>query len=139
MAIATRDTAIGSTLPSLSKHVTQAMINAYGQVNGDRNLIHYDGDYARARGFRDAIAHGLLTFAFVSEMLARYFGPRWTQGGKVRVKFTAPVYPGDVVTAGGQVTASRPHGDGQFLTVEVWCDTQDGRRVLVGEASAVVA
>ncbi len=138
MALATRDTTAGTILPTVSKQISQAMIDNYGRVNGDNNLIHYDRAFAQARGFRDTIAHGLMTLAFVSEMLGQYFGPRWAQGGKVRVKFIAPVYPGDTITACGRVTASRPEADGQRLTVEVWCENQDGQRVLVGEASACV-
>jgi acyl dehydratase len=139
MIVATRDTAIGTALPSLSKDICQSMIDRYGRVNGDSNLMHYDRAFARARGYRDAIAHGLMTFAFVSEMLGRYFGPCWTRGGKVRVKFIAPVYPGDTITTGGRVTGSQAEGDRQRLIVDVWCENQEGQPVLVGEASAVVA
>lgn len=138
MAIATREADVGSELPAVSKAISQPMINQYGRVNDDTNLMHYDGEFARARGYRDAIAHGLMTFAFVSEMLGQYFGSQWAQGGKVRIKFIAPVYPGDTITTGGRLTASHPEGAGQRLTVDVWCENQDGQSVLIGEASAVV-
>jgi 3-hydroxybutyryl-CoA dehydratase len=56
----------------------------------------------------------------------------------VRVKFIAPVYPGDTVTTRGRVTDSRPDGAGQRLTVDVACENQDGALVFIGEASALV-
>jgi 3-hydroxybutyryl-CoA dehydratase len=138
MALATREAEVGTALPAVSKSISQPMIDQYGRVNDDTNLMHYDSDFARTRGYRDAIAHGLMTFAFASEMLGQYFGPQWAQGGKVRIKFIAPVYPGDTITTGGRVTAIDPEGAGKRLTVDVWCENQDGQPVLVGEASAMV-
>ena len=139
MAMATRDTAVGTHLPNISKSISQPMIDQYGKVNNDTNLMHYDRAFAQQHGYRDAIGHGLMTFAFASEMLGQYFGPQWTLGGKVRIKFIAPVYPGDTITTGGQVTDSHAETDGPRLTVDIWCENQDGEPVLVGEANALVA
>jgi len=38
--------------------ITQAMIDQYGVLNGDNDIIHYDIDYARQRGYKDTLAHG---------------------------------------------------------------------------------
>src|SRR5262249_12293399 len=135
MISAKHNAVVGAELPTVCKTISQPMIDNYGRVNGDNNLMHYDREFARTRGYKDAIAHGLMTFAFVSEMLSRYFGPCWVQGSTIRVKFVAPVYPGDVITTHGTVTACHPEGAGQRLTVDVSCTDHTGRVVLIGAAS----
>ena len=88
---------------------TQAMIDRYGRINGDNDIIHYDRDYALARGFRGTLNHGMMTMGYVAELGARKFGRDWFYRGELQVKWTGPVCPGDtlVVEAGddGEVRA----------------------------------
>ena len=74
---------------------TQEMIDRYGRLNGDNDIIHYDEAYARQRGYRGTLAHGLHVMAFAAELGMRRFGPRWWDGGTIAVKWTGPVCPGD--------------------------------------------
>lgn len=93
--------------------VTQEMIDRYGRINGDNDIIHYDEAYARARGFRGTLAHGLMIMAYAAETGARRYGEQWHRHGRLTVTWTAPVCPGDVVTVAendGQVEASVPSG-----------------------------
>ncbi|MBL0422667.1 hypothetical protein JI739_20200 [Ramlibacter sp. AW1] len=74
---------------------TQAMFDNYGKLNGDNDILHYDDAFAKARGFRGTLGHGLMYTAYVSNLAARKFGKRWHYDGQLTVKFVAGVCPGD--------------------------------------------
>jgi len=100
---------------------TQAMFDAYGQLNGDNDILHYDDAYARARGFRGTLGHGLMYTGYVAELAARKYGKDWHYRGELTVKYVGPVCPGD------QLVVSLAD-DG-----EVKCESQFGT-TLVGRA-----
>lgn len=83
---------------SLVRSVTQETIDRYGRINGDNDIIHYDLEYARRRGFEGTLAHGLMIMGYANELGARRFGESWYTNGEIEVKWVAPVYPGDDVT-----------------------------------------
>jgi 3-hydroxybutyryl-CoA dehydratase len=76
-------------------HVTQEMIDNYGKLNGDNDIIHYDIEYARKRGYKDTLAHGPMVMGYVAEMAARKYGAEWHRRGQIKVKFVAPTYPNE--------------------------------------------
>ncbi len=119
----------GAALPAVTREISQAKIDRYAQVSGDSNPLHTDPEFAARTPFGGTIAHGLLVLAYLSESLTRAFGRAWLEGGHLRVRFRAPVRPGDTVTAGGQVTAV---GETVRCTVEV--RNQKGEVVISGEA-----
>jgi acyl dehydratase len=77
--------------------MTQPMIDQYGQINGDNDIVHYDHQYAVERGFRGTLAHGPHLMAYAAEVGAMDFGRDWFFAGEISVKWIAPVCPGDKV------------------------------------------
>ena len=75
--------------------ITQEMIDRYGRINGDNDIVHYDHDYALKRGFRGTLLHGPHMTAFVAELGARRHGEHWLYRGRLRTKWVGPVCPGD--------------------------------------------
>ena len=53
---------------------TQAMFDNYGELNGDKDIIHYDDAYAKARGFRGTLGHGLMYTGYVCDLAAKKYG-----------------------------------------------------------------
>lgn len=62
---------ISRTFPPISRHV----LALYCGASGDSNPIHVDLDYARAAGFPDVFAHGMLVMAYLGVALEEA-GPR---------------------------------------------------------------
>src|SRR5690606_13024723 len=60
---------------------TQDMFDAYGRLNGDNDILHYDPEYARKRGFRGTLGHGLMYLAYVADLAARKYGKDWHYRG----------------------------------------------------------
>ena len=112
----------GDALPSINRLVDQQRINAYAQASGDHNPIHLDADYAATTRFGQRVAHGMLSLAFVWELIGNITNGQYA-GASVKVRFTSPVIPGEEVTVGGSVKSvsdvkttcdihvRRPNGD----------------------------
>ncbi|MFC4273638.1 MaoC family dehydratase [Achromobacter aloeverae] len=90
--------------------ITQEMIDGYGRINGDNDIIHYDHAYAVDRGFRGTLLHGPHMTAFAADLGARRHGKEWLTRGKLHTKWIGPVCPGDTFVAAiddeGTLTAS---------------------------------
>jgi len=84
---------------SITKVIGDDEIEMFAQISEDRNPLHLDDDYAKSTMFRRRIAHGMLSAALFSAVI----GERLPGHGAIylsqNLKFTAPVKPGDEVTA----------------------------------------
>jgi 3-hydroxybutyryl-CoA dehydratase len=116
-------------------HVSDATIEAFAAVSGDRNPVHLDDAYAATTPFRGRVAHGMLTAAFFSALLANDLpGPGVIYLGQ-KLRFTAPVRPGDDVRCEVEVTAWDEDRRRATLATRAWVgETQ----VVDGEASVLV-
>jgi len=94
--------------------VTQEKIDQYGVLNGDKDIIHYDLDYAKKRGFEGTLAHGLMVQGYANDVALALYGEDWLTRGAIKVKFVAPIYPDEdyvvEVTPAGELTASGKRG-----------------------------
>jgi acyl dehydratase len=69
------------------------------RLNGDRNPLHSDPDSARRSGFPRPILHGLCTYGITCRaVLQHLLGYDAEQILSHQVRFSAPVFPGDVIT-----------------------------------------
>jgi len=129
---------VGDELPPLAKTILQRQIDCYSGVRP--RSIHTDADWARAKGFRAPLAQGMMSTAYVSEMMVALLGEGFIQGGSMAVKFVKPVYAGDTLTLRGRVRAKQPAESGRVrVEVDFWCENQEGVTTLVGEASGLAA
>ena len=129
---------VGQEFAGTAIPVTQATIDEYGDLNGDNDIIHYDKAYAQARGFRDAIAHGLMSLSYLAETLRDQWGLGWLTTGSIEIRWTGPVCPGDTITPKGVVSECAQADGGWRVTAEVWCENQLGERVLRGQAGCLI-
>lgn len=136
MAI-TETIAEGQELPALEKEPSQRRIDAYSGVRP--RSIHTDEDWARQKGFRTTLAQGMMSTAYVSEMMTRFLGEGFVKGGTMSMAFIKPVYAGDRLTVHGVVRELRPEDGGRRVVVEVWCQNQRGEKTAVGTASGLRA
>ncbi|GGE31046.1 hypothetical protein GCM10007276_05300 [Agaricicola taiwanensis] len=94
--------------------ITQEMIDRYGVINGDNDIIHYDHDYAVKRGFRGTLAHGLMVSGYAVDMACEKWGKDFFYNGEIDVRFRGPVIPNDVVEISvdpGELRAVTADGD----------------------------
>jgi 3-hydroxybutyryl-CoA dehydratase len=120
---------------SLSKTVSEADIVAFAGVSGDRNPVHLDAAYAAKTMFKERIAHGMLSAAYISAV----FGMQLPGPGAIYISqtlnFKAPVKIGDTVVTTVKLVELTPEKKrARFETV---CAV-NGKPVLVGEAQLMV-
>ncbi len=108
--------------------MTQEIIDRYGELNGDRDILHYDHDYALERGFRGTLAHGLMIQGYANALAVQKYGDDWYDRGVIEVKFVGPTCPGDDLTVtiedDGTLTATVPTGTA--LVGRAYLRNQDG-------------
>ena len=129
------DIKIGDSF-STSRLVTDEIIRKFADVSGDYNPIHLDDEFAKTTRFGKRIAHGMLSGAFISAVLGNEFKDRKIVYLSQTMKFTAPVFIGDTVTATGTITNIRE--DKGIVTLETICTNQNGETLVKGEAAVMV-
>ena len=124
------DLAVGTTAPPREYGpLTTRMFVRYSGASGDLNPMHYDDAMARSAGYPSVFSQGM----HVAALLAGY-AVEWLGAEEVRrfgVRFRTQVYPGDVLTCTGRVTAVEPTPEGRLVTVEL--------EAAVGEKAAAVS
>lgn len=104
------DFAVGRAYDTDAREITQADVEAFAAVSGDRNPLHLDDDYAAGTPFGGRIAHGVLGLAVATGLLNQLGLTRGTLVALLGVRwdFRAPVRPGDVLRARLRVAETRP-------------------------------
>ena len=94
---------VGYVFPSMFKSVKREQLIQYSEVSGDNNPLHLNDDFAKTTQFGGIIAHGMLTLAFVSELMVNTFGSDWLRSGCLKVRFKGAAYLGDELLVSGKV------------------------------------
>ena len=120
---------------SLSTTVSEADIVAFAEISGDKNPVHIDAQYAASTMFKERIAHGMLSAAYISAV----FGMKLPGPGAIYISqtmnFKAPVKIGDtVVTTVKVIELIAEKKRARFETV---CSV-NGKAVVQGEAVLMV-
>lgn len=121
---------------STSKQITDAVVRAFAELSGDYNPIHLDEEFAAKTRFGKRIAHGMISGALISAVLGYELKDRKVVYLSQTLKFTAPVFIDDTVTATATVTNIRE--DKNIVTVETICTNQNNETVVKGEAAIMV-
>lgn len=115
------------------ENVNRSHIVKYAGASGDFNPLHHDDGAAKnLAGYPSVFAHGMLSMGLTGRMLTDWLGPVALK--KFGVRFTKQVWPGDTLTAKGEVTAV----DKGVATIRVVTVNQNGESVVEGEAQAAV-
>lgn len=126
---------IGDTF-STSKEITDEVIRAFAELSGDFNPIHLDEEFASKTMFKKRIAHGMITGALISAVLGNEFKDKKIVYLSQTMKFVAPVFIGDTVTA--TATVSHIREDKLIVTTETLCTNQNGETVVTGEGKIML-
>ena len=120
---------------SLTNQVTADVISAFADVSGDRNPVHVDPEYAATTIFKERIAHGMLSAAYLSAV----FGMKLPGPGAIYISqtlaFKGPVKIGDTVVTTVKVAELIP--EKKRARFECTCSV-DGKAVVMGEAVLMV-
>jgi acyl dehydratase len=113
--------------------VSRTDLVRYAGASGDFNPLHHDESFARAAGLPGVMAHGMFSAGLLGSFLIAWIGERPIRRYKMR--FLSPVWPGDILHAGGEVASFS--GTVALLTLRLW--REDGAEVVTGEAEVECA
>jgi 3-hydroxybutyryl-CoA dehydratase len=115
--------------------VTEAVVAAFADVSGDRNPVHLDADFAAATPFKERIAHGMLSAAYISTVIGMELpGPGAIYVSQT-LSFCRPVKLGARVTT--QVEVIALDAEKARATLACRCSVE-GKSVVEGEAVVMV-
>jgi acyl dehydratase len=114
-----------------SMRIGDEQIEAFAQLSGDRNPVHFDDAFAKRIGFDGHIAHGAVTAALLSAVLGMDLPGPGSVFLEQRVRFLKPVRPGDTITAALEVV--RVRHDKPIITLAASVTNDTGVRVADGE------
>jgi acyl dehydratase len=90
----------GETFTTAARTVTEAAVDAFAGLSGDFNPLHTDEEAARQTPMKGRIAHGMLVLSVatgLANQLGLFEGTTLALLGMDRLKWTAPVRPGDTI------------------------------------------
>lgn len=120
---------------SYARTVSESDVYNFAGVSGDDNPVHINQEYAETTMFKNRIAHGMLTLSYISCVL----GTKLPGPGAIyvdqQIKFKAPVYIGDTVTA--TVTVVEIDQERRRVKLETVCTVKD-KVVATGHATNMV-
>jgi acyl dehydratase len=113
--------------------VTQALVDQFADVTGDRQWIHVDPVRAAAGPFGGCIAHGLLTLSLAGGRffhdLVRTSASRGVNYGSDKVRYPAPVRVGARVRGRAEVIEAQAIADsGVQMKVRITVDVEGESR-----------
>lgn len=103
----------------------------YAGASHDFNPIHHDEIYATERGNKTVFGVGMLSAGYGGRLMTDWFGIPALR--RLRIRFASRVWPGDLLTASGKVTAKND-ADG-LLECEFTLVNQAGEVVVRGDAT----
>lgn len=124
---------LGDALPERTAGpITRHTLALYGGASGDHNPIHVDSDFAKAAGMDDVFAHGMLSMAYLTQVVTS-----WVPQDRIRelgVRFTAitPVHA-QVICTGKVVEKFEAEGE-RRVRLELNAHTDAGLHTLAGDA-----
>lgn len=83
---------VGDTLPEVVHGpITRGDLALFAGASGDHVLLHIDSDHAKAAGFDDVFAHGMLSMAFLAQVVTRNFPPEALRDWSTRFMAITPL------------------------------------------------
>lgn len=117
---------------SVTKTITAKDVEMFAEISLDKNPVHIDEEYASKSIFKTRIAHGILTSGLISAVLGTKLPGEGAIYLSQELKFMAPVFLGDTITA--TVEVAELISEKKRVVMTTTCTNQDGKNVIVGKA-----
>jgi acyl dehydratase len=114
-----------------TRTVTARDVELYAEITGDRNPLHFDPAFAARTRFGRLVAQGGITAGMLNALVAMDLPGPGTVFMSQALRYLAPTYLGDTLTAEVEVLAVKP--DKPVCQLRATITNQDGTVVLEGE------
>ncbi len=140
MQLFTHDTPVGHTVTGRKKKVTSyrtwLFSGGWPRFDGwPAKNVHTDLAAAQQSGLPARAASGAMCLGYLTELLVDVFGEAWLTYGELTSKFIGIIDAGDDIVSKARVTDVAETESGVHVSLDVWCENQDGTPVVVGTAT----
>jgi acyl dehydratase len=129
---------VGDTLPELVRGpIDRATLALFAGASHDHVPLHIDSDFAKAAGMDDVFAHGMLSMAWLAQMLTH-----WAPQERLRrwnVRFTAITPLHATVTCRGEIIEIFEEAGERLARIRIGSWTDNNVQTLDGEAVVALA
>lgn len=137
VALANRAVRVGDRLTDhVCGPIDRTTLALFAGGSGDHNPIHIDVDFARAAGMDDVFAHGMLSMAYLGQLLTRWAPQDRLRSWSARFTSITPVHA--TVVCSGEVTEVFDVDGEMRARVKLSARVKDGAETLVGEAVVAI-
>ncbi len=129
---------VGTQLPPLViEPISRTTLALFAGASGDHNPIHIDIDAAKAAGFEDVFAHGMLSMAYLGRLITSWVPQSRLRALSTRFTSITPVLAQPTCT-GTVVSIDEVDGE-QRATIELAITLADGTVTLSGAAVVAIS
>jgi len=137
---------VGMELRSAARQMTRERMRRYvdaqptvaaddGRIHTQEPTIHDDDAFARSQGLPGIIADGMISTNWILGLLLDVFGRDAAEKGRLRTKYVKPIYEDQTIVSCARVESIHKEKEEETIfRLEVWCETDSGIKVTVGEA-----
>lgn len=119
----------------IERIITDEDIKKFADVSGDRNPIHLNEEYAKKTFFKGRIAHGMLSAALISAVLANKLPGPGSIYLKQEIRFLKPIRIGDTILV--TVEVIKKENEKERVILRTYCINQHRELVVDGEATVM--
>jgi acyl dehydratase len=129
--------AVGDRLPEhVQGPITRGTLALFAGASHDHVLLHIDSDFVKAVGMDDVFAHGMLSMAYLAQMLTRWAPQDRLRSWSVRFLAITPLHA--TVRCDGEVVEIFEQGSERLARVRIGASTSEGVATLDGEALVAI-
>ncbi len=139
----TKQTPEGHIISGRSKEVSESQVLAFSggfprDPGWPKKTIHTSLEFAKSCGLPSRVASGAMFEGYLTELMIDSFGESWLKYGSMNLVFIAIVSPGDTLTPKALVKSRQTDGELVRFIMEIWCENQHGKTVVIGTATGFV-
>ena len=124
---------VGDSLPEhATKPISRHTLALYCGASGDHNPMHVDIDFAKKFGMPDVFAHGMLSMAYLAQLLTHWVPQSRIRAWGVRFVAITPVHA-KVICTGKVIEKFEAEGETR-VRLEINAHTDAGLHTLAGDA-----
>ncbi|UCG03177.1 MAG: MaoC family dehydratase [Candidatus Heimdallarchaeota archaeon] len=120
---------------SIKRTIRDIDIKKFAEISGDRNPIHLDEEYAKKTFFQGRIAHGMLSAALISAVLANELPGPGSIYLKQELTFIKPIRIGDTILV--TVEVINKDDEKERVVLRTYCTNQHNELVVDGKATVM--
>jgi acyl dehydratase len=127
------DLSAGYRLPDVVRGpISRTTLALFAGASGDHNPIHIDTDFAKAAGLPDVFAHGMLSMAYLAQLLTGWIPQAQLRRWQARFVSITPVHA--TIRCRGEVVELFEEAGEQRARIRISAAVEGGAETLAGEA-----